>query len=106
MRNTSHDLEPYHSDNLQNIIPMTLLLFRRNGILLLIDGNGRIGRLLVNLELMKAGYPPINIKFADRLAYYNALDDYYVKHNISAMEKLFVGDVNEQLDMYLAILQD
>lgn len=69
-----------------------------------IDGNGRTGRLLVNLELMKAGYPPIDIKFTDRLAYYNAFDEYHVKHSLSAMEKLFAGYVNERLDMYLAML--
>lgn len=70
-----------------------------------IDGNGRTGRLLVNLELMKAGYPPIDIKFTDRLAYYNAFDEYHIKHNLSAMEKLFAGYINERLDLYLSILQ-
>ena len=71
-----------------------------------IDGNGRTGRLLVNLELMKAGYPPIDIKFADRMAYYTAFDEYHVKGNLSPMEKLFAGYVNARLDQYLNILEE
>lgn len=71
-----------------------------------IDGNGRTGRLLVNLELMKEGYTPIDIKYIDRLAYYNAFDEYHVKHNLSAMENLFAKYINERLDKYLKILHD
>ena len=76
------------------------------GIHPFIDGNGRTGRLLVNLELMKAGFPPIDIKFTDRMAYYNAFDAYHVEKDLSAMEKLFAGYVNERLDQYLAMLQE
>ena len=64
------------------------------------------GELLVNLELMKAGYPPIDIKFTDRVAYYNAFDEYHVNHNLNAMEKLFAGYVNTRLDTYLAMLEE
>ncbi|NLM06767.1 MAG: Fic family protein [Tissierellia bacterium] len=71
-----------------------------------IDGNGRAGRLLVNLELMKEGFPPIDIKYTDRIAYYNAFDEYHVKGDLSAMENLFAKYIIERLDYYLGILGD
>lgn len=70
-----------------------------------IDGNGRTGRLLVNLELMKAGYPPIDIKFTDRLKYYEAFDEYHAKHNVSTMANMFARYLNQRLDLYLSILE-
>lgn len=70
-----------------------------------IDGNGRTGRLIVNLELMKAGFPPIDIKFTDRKAYYNAFDAYAGKQSVSAMENLFARYLNERLDVYLNMLK-
>lgn len=54
----------------------------------------------MNLELMKTGYPPIDIKFTDRISYYNAFDEYHVKHNLGAMEKLFAEYVNTTLQLY------
>lgn len=39
-----------------------------------VDGNGRTSRLLMNLELMKTGFPATVIEVAQRLDYYQALD--------------------------------
>ncbi len=41
-----------------------------------IDGNGRTGRLILNLELIRNGYLPINIKFTDRGNYYQAFESF------------------------------
>uniref|UniRef100_A0A914UPZ0 protein adenylyltransferase n=1 Tax=Plectus sambesii TaxID=2011161 RepID=A0A914UPZ0_9BILA len=38
-----------------------------------VDGNGRTARLLMNLILMQAGYPPVIINVNDRLRYYETL---------------------------------
>ena len=70
-----------------------------------IDGNGRTGRLLANLELMKVGYPPIDVKYADRRQYYDAFDGYHSGKKPDAMEKLFLRYLNERLTHYLGILE-
>ena len=98
-------LEDYRNNTDHIISRLARFHIEFEGIHPFIDGNGRTGRLLVNLESMKAGYPPIDIKFADRISYYNAFDEYHVKHDLGAMQKLFAGYVNARLDSYLMMLE-
>ena len=73
-----------------------------------IDGNGRTGRLLLNLELIKNGYLPINIKYKDVLEYYNCFNAYRKNDDkdYSEMLKLVARYELAELDKYLSIVQE
>lgn len=69
-----------------------------------IDGNGRTGRLIMNLELIKAGLLPINIKFADRIKYYETFDVYYGENNspdalTRLIEKYEIAELEKRIEI-------
>jgi Fic family protein len=70
-----------------------------------IGGNGRTGRLLLNFELMKAGYPPAIIQKEDRLEYYDSLDEACVSGDYSSITQLVANSVQRSLDTYLSVLR-
>ncbi|MFJ7919950.1 Fic family protein [Lysinibacillus fusiformis] len=74
------------------------------GIHPFIDGNGRTSRLLLNLELMKDGYPPVVIKVENRLSYYEALDKAQTTQDYDDFIQLVVAEVNDSLDLYLSAM--
>ena len=95
----------YNGDNDDDFLTrLALLHLRFESIHPFIDGNGRTGRLVVNLELMKLGYPPIDIKFTDRKAYYDAFDKYASGGSTNAMARLFAKYLTERLRRYLSVL--
>ena len=70
-----------------------------------IDGNGRLGRLLINLELMKNGFPPVVIKVEDRQTYYDAFEACLENGDLSIMENLLAEQLNDSLEKYIKILE-
>jgi Fic family protein len=55
------------------------------------DGNGRTARLLMNLELMKAGFPAVILPVERRLEYYETLDTSHVTGNYETFINLIVS---------------
>ncbi len=74
------------------------------GIHPFIDGNGRTSRLLMNLELMKAGYLPCIIKLENRLSYYEALDAWTANNKPQPFLQLVADAQTEAFRQYQRIL--
>ncbi len=56
-----------------------------------IDGNGRTGRLILNLMLMQAGYKPIAIGPDELTNYQNAINAYHQYNDTNAMIKVIAN---------------
>lgn len=59
------------------------------------DGNGRVGRLLLNNVLLKHNLPPINIELKNRSQYYAALQAYEKAHDLRPTLELMLKEYKE-----------
>ncbi len=65
-----------------------------------VGGNGRTARLLMNLELIKDGYPPVVLSVEKRLEYYEALDTAHVKGDYIKFLSLMAKVVEDTFKPY------
>lgn len=61
------------------------------------DGNGRVGRLLLNHILLRNKYPPINILLEDRGEYYQTLQAYHEKQDMKPTLKFLIKQYKKTL---------
>ncbi|MBU0279118.1 Fic family protein [Gemella sp. zg-1178] len=71
-----------------------------------IDGNGRTGRLLINLELIKHGLLPVDIKYKDRQEYYNSFDEYNNSKKADYLTNLLIDYEIDRLKDYIDIIEN
>lgn len=101
-------MEEYHSSMKQMHIVERIATFhlKFESIHPFIDGNGRTGRLLMNLDLLSAGYPPINMKFHDTRRYYDSFKHYHENDgDPSKLIELVREYVQEELIRYIKVLE-
>jgi Fic family protein len=65
-----------------------------------VDGNGRTSRLLMNLELLKSGFPPVVLPVERRLEYYEALDRAHVDEDFIPFLTLIASQSEEAFEPY------
>ena len=66
------------------------------------DGNGRIGRLMINLELLRCGYPAISISPDDRRRHEDAFAAFARNGKGDQMVRLVAAQVDQRLTQALA----
>jgi Fic family protein len=66
------------------------------------DGNGRTARLLMNLGLIRGGYPAIAVRPLDRAAYLGALQQAQMGSGPEIFDRLLFTRLDETLGEYVA----
>jgi Fic family protein len=62
------------------------------------DGNGRTARLLMNLILIRGGYPPVSVRPEDRPAYVRALQEAQAGRGAEGFDRLLYERLDATLD--------
>lgn len=70
-----------------------------------VDGNGRIGRVLINYQLQQAGFPDIIIRDKEKQTYYRSFKEYRDDKKTQTMNKLIALALMESLHKRIAYLK-
>jgi Fic family protein len=69
------------------------------------DGNGRMGRVIINYQLARYGFPSIIIRNKEKQGYYKAFEAYHVSNKTKLMETIISLALMESLHKRLAYLR-
>jgi len=69
------------------------------------DGNGRIGRVLMNYQLQRLGFPSVIVRDKEKKEYYKSFTDYRDGENTKTMEKILTLGLMESMHKRLAYLK-
>jgi Fic family protein len=95
VRSLLRELVEWYAKNRERYSPLVLAAVVHNqfeNIHPFQDGNGRIGRLLLNNILLKHGLPPVNIELKNRSQYYAALQAYENEHDLRPTLELILKE--------------
>ena len=70
------------------------------------DGNGRTARLLMNLILIRSGYPPVAVRPEDRLEYIRSLQEQQAGGSAENFKALLYRRLDATLADYFSVLQE
>ncbi len=69
------------------------------------DGNGRIGRVLLNYQLLRWGFPGVIIRDKEKKTYYDAFNEYRDGQLAKKMERIVTMSLMESLHKRIAYLK-
>ncbi len=69
------------------------------------DGNGRIGRVLINYQLLQQGFPPIIIRDKEKQTYYKSFGEFRDKRKSTTMDKVLASALMESLNKRITYMK-